>query len=321
MRDNKSSLILPIISGICALIVIASFAYPVISIIIAENEGATSSDDVSVRPFAIFLAFVGYLIVNFIGMFFNAALIYAANDHLEGGRPTLATALQGAASRVTPILAWAMVASVVSVIINQLQERLGILGRVLGFLAGTAWAVVTFLVLPVIVIERREPIQAAKRSAQLLRHSWGENLIGRVGFSVLQLIGVAFIIGFVILGIFISPALIVVTGPAALFAFVAMVVVFSAMSTVFQTALYRHAVGLPTGGFDQGMLTNAFTYRKGSGPPAQPPRGFQPPSPGQSAGMPAPMSPPPASPQASSPGRANPLEGPQDWSKLPDQWT
>lgn len=309
LRQDRQLLVLPVISGLCALAVIASFAYPVITIIIAENENLAGGD-ISYPPAALFLAFVGYLIVTFVGMFFNSALIHAANERMEGGEPTLGSALGGAWARVFQILAWAMVASTVSVLIRQMQERLGLLGKLLGFLAGTAWAVVTFLVLPIIIIEGLEPIDAAKRSVHLLRRSWGENLAGHASLGIVNFIVVAFAIGFMLLGLMISPAAIIFTGPLALFALVVSFIVMSALSTVFQTALYRHAVDLPVGGFDPRLMNDAFTFKKGAAKnrPSRASDLQRVARQQQAAGTP----PPPAS--------ANTLDGPQDWSKLPDEW-
>jgi len=308
LRQDKELLLLPIISGLCAIAVMVSFAFPVISIIVAANENALPGE-VNYPPLALVIAFIGYLLVTFVGMFFNSALIHAANQRMEGGDPTLGSALAGAWSRVAKILAWAMVAATVSIIIAQLQERFGLIGRLLGFLAGTAWTVVTFLVLPVIIIEDQEPIESAKRSAQLLRRSWGEGLAGHISLGVINFLVAGFAIGIILLGLLINPALIVLTGPVALLAIVISFIVMSALSTVFQTALYRHAAELPTGGFDANLMLNAFTHKKGHNVarPSKPSdiRRHQ-----RNAAL----------HQAEQPTPPSALDGPQDWSKLPDEW-
>ena len=64
----------------------------------------------------------------------------------------------------------------------------GIVGRIVGSLVGLAWSLVTFLVLPVLVIEQIGPIQAVKRSAELFKHTWGENMIANAGIGIVALV-------------------------------------------------------------------------------------------------------------------------------------
>ena len=312
LRNDKELLVLPAISGFCALLVIASFGYPVVQMTLAANENVVG-EELSFPPSAMILAGLGYLLVTFIGMFFNSALIHAANDRMEGRDPTIGTALAGAWQRVGRIFVWALVASTVSLAIRQLQERLGILGRILAFLAGTAWAVVTFLVLPVTIIEDRGPIESVQRSASLLKRSWGEGLAGHVGLGIINVLVFVFLAMIVVLAALASPALLYGVVPLAILSFVISIIVMSALSVVFQTALYRHASGLAVQGFDNRLMAHAFTHGKNYSPP----RPSRPSDLRHHAQAPsvAPVNfatppPPPAS-----------FEGPQDWSQLPDEWT
>ncbi len=261
LRQDKELLALPAISGVCALLVIASFGVPVAALTISAND-ATSSGEINYPPFAIAIAFLGYLTLTFTGMFFNSALIHAANERMDGGNPSLGSAIRGASQRISRIFVWAMVAATVSMAIRSLQERLGIFGRLFAFVAGTAWAVVTFLVLPVIIIEDLGPADSVKRSTALLRKSWGEGLAGHIGLGVINVaifVGLAAIVGISALA---SPVLLYGTVPLALLALLIAVVVMSALATVFQTALYRHAVELPVDNFDARLMNDAFSHKK-----------------------------------------------------------
>jgi len=53
------------------------------------------------------------------------------------------------------------------------RKRLGIFGRLLGVLGGLAWAVATFLVVPVLAFEEVGPIEALKKSSHLIRTTFG----------------------------------------------------------------------------------------------------------------------------------------------------
>ena len=81
-----------------------------------------------------------------------------------------------------------MITTIVGTILRALEERSGQLGRFVINLVGMAWAVTTFLVIPVIIIENQGAIDSTKRSVDLFRRTWGENLAGQVGFGVFGLL-------------------------------------------------------------------------------------------------------------------------------------
>ena len=50
-------------------------------------------------------------------------------------------------------------------------------------LIGTAWAVATYLAVPSLAVEGVGPIEALKRSAGLIRKTWGEGFVGNIGIG------------------------------------------------------------------------------------------------------------------------------------------
>ena len=140
-------------------------------------------------------------------------------------------------------------------------------GRVhqLAFIAsliGLAWAVVTFLVLPVLVFEGLGPIAAVKRSGAMFKDTWGENLIANAGIglvtSLVALVGLVPVIALVALG---GPALVLGVAVGAIW-LLAVIVVSTTLTGIFQTALYRFANGKPVPGFEPAELTGAFRTRR-----------------------------------------------------------
>ena len=65
-------------------------------------------------------------------------------------------------------------------ILRWLSER-GLLGRIVASLFGLAWNIVTYLVVPILVVEGIGPIEAVKRSGALLKKTWGEQIVGNFG--------------------------------------------------------------------------------------------------------------------------------------------
>lgn len=259
IRQDKELLALPVISGIASLLTMASFALPVYASVNFDAVAADGSSTIQASPITYVLAAIAYLVLAFVAIFFNSALVHAANERMSGGDPTLGSALTGAASRINRIGPWAIVSATVSFIIRQIQERGGLLGSILGFLGGMAWAAVTFLVLPILVIEDIGVVDAIKRSAGLLRSAWGEGLAGHLG---LGLIGFLAALPFIIIGgLGVAAGTMVVTAPALVIAAIgllAVVIVMSALSVVYQTALYRFATAQPVPAFQGDLMQQAF---------------------------------------------------------------
>src|SRR5262249_31239623 len=54
-------------------------------------------------------------------------------------------------------------------------------GDFVSAILGGIWTVVTYFVVPVLVVERVGPLTAVKRSAQILGRTWGESIGGHAG--------------------------------------------------------------------------------------------------------------------------------------------
>jgi hypothetical protein len=207
-----------------------------------------------------------YLALAFVTIFFNTALISAAWERLHGGDPTLGSALDAATSRIGKILPWAIVSATVSIIIRSIEQRAGIVGRVVGAVIGIAWSLVTFLVLPIIVVEGLGVGDALKRAGELFKKTWGEQVIGNAAIGLVGSLGVVVAIPFVMLAIATSSAVVIV--PTVVIAVVwvlGLSAVTSAMSGIFQTALYQFAsTGEVPSGFTREQMVGAFRPRNGA---------------------------------------------------------
>lgn len=263
LSQDKELIALPAISGVVTAIAMIPFVAGAFLASVSSTGG-----EAKVGPLSYVLAFLGYLVAAYVTIFFQSALILAANERLSGGSPTLGSALSMAAGRAGHILPWAIISATVSMVLRAVQERSGILGRIVIGLVGMAWTLVTFLVLPILVIEGTGVKDALTRSASTFKRTWGENVIGNAGVGLVSLAGM--LIGLVVCGpiiaIGISNDLLAMTvgGVVLLVVWFIIVSVFSAaLSGVFQTALYRFAVlGEEPAGFTHEQIAGAFVPRK-----------------------------------------------------------
>ena len=232
---NKSLLVFPILSGVTAMIILATF---LVGFIFAMPTMQ------SLPGWLWFIVgFSLYIILFFITIFFNAALVACAMATIEGGTPTVGYGISIASKKLGKIFAWAVISAIVGMILQAIRERAGILGRIAVGILGAAWTVATYFVIPIIVFEDIGAWASAKRSFQLLRSSWGEAL---VGFISMGLIFFLLAIGGLL------PIVLVVAITKSLWALLIGIVAYviylvflaalhSAASGVIQAALYRYA--------------------------------------------------------------------------------
>ena len=251
LKADKELVLLPIISSIASLIVAASFLVPLFISGDPENPSTT---------FYI-VAFIVYFVTAYITIFFNAALVHAANERLNGGDPTVGSAIRGARARAGKILPWALISATVSMILRAIEERAGFVGQIVVSLIGLAWTLVTFLVLPILVIEGESATESIRKSANLFKRTWGENVAAQIGFGLLGFLAVLPGIAVIFLGIASGTAALAVVGIAlGVIWIIGVVVTIAALNGIFQTALYHFAVSgsVPGQYFDERQLNSAF---------------------------------------------------------------
>jgi hypothetical protein len=183
---------------------------------------------------------VGYLALAFVQTYFLAGLVAGADMRLHGQDSTVRAALAVANTKLHRLLPWAIVSATVSMIISQI-ERQGIIGQIIGSLIGLAWNLITFMTVPILVIEDLGVGAALKRSKDLFKRTWGENVIafgglGLVGFLV-AIPGVLLIVA----GAAIGTAGLIVLGAVGVAWLLGSAVIMSALSGIYRTALYRYA--------------------------------------------------------------------------------
>jgi hypothetical protein len=254
LRSDKELLVFPVVSGIASLIVLATFALPILSLkLFADGVG----------PVSITVGFLFYLCQYFVIFFFNSALVGAAMIRLSGGDPTVGDGLRIARERIVPILGYAAIAATVGLVLKWMKDKDNFIVSMLGSLLGTAWTVASFLVVPVLVANKIGPIDAVKKSIELLKKTWGENAVGQLGIGFVFgfiMFGVIILgVGFSILGFTVSPYLGATLAVLSILCALSVGIIQSALSGVYAAALYRFANdGVAPHGFEGMSLQTAF---------------------------------------------------------------
>lgn len=259
IKKHKQLFIFPVLSGASLLLLFASY----LAILLLPNDGNFSAV-IAERDIVTYIGlFVFYLINYFIVVFFNMGLIHCARIYFQGGVPKVSDGLNFSLSRVGDILAWSAMAATVGLIFRLLEENLGKIGQIIAALAGVAWSITTFFVVPVLAYENLTPIAAFKRSAQIMKEKWGESLGSSFSFGIVQILGILLIgLPLFFLGSLIGliPS-IVLAGIGVLF----VIAVTSAGQTIFISAVYHRINDNDVQDFDGDLLDSAFIHKEKKG--------------------------------------------------------
>jgi len=263
LKHDRELIWLPVISALVAGIVAAIILIPVG---LSQDWDAVSGTGESASQQVgggVYLAIAGLtLALAFISIFFRAALVSGAHERMMGGDPTVRSAIAGALERLPKLFGWAVITTIVGSILRAMEQRAGLLGRIVVNMVGMAWAVTTFLVIPVIVIENSGAVDSTKRSVALFRHTWGENLSAQVGFGLIGFLAFIPIVILAAIGATIGTLLGFVLIAVAVMAGIALITVLSALGAIFQTALYHYAVGTELAAeLDATMLRDSFARK------------------------------------------------------------
>ncbi|GAB3681402.1 hypothetical protein GCM10028857_05580 [Salinarchaeum chitinilyticum] len=187
--------------------------------------------------------FVGFGISTGLGTFFNAAVVHVAARHFAGEDPTVRDGLRAAWEARRTIAIWSVTAATVGTALYVLDEKFGGLGTLarLGF--DLAWSLLTFFVVPVLVLEDDESVRAAlRRSGETFKDTWGESLTVSFGVGLVMLPAV--VAGAIGMGwAFFAPSnpMALLAGAAGFVLVVGAIVFSQVITAVAKTALYQYA--------------------------------------------------------------------------------
>jgi hypothetical protein len=257
LRTDKQLILFPILSGMGCLLVLMAFWLPVLF-----GIGLHNLENNAPPPWIYVVAFAYYFVTYFVVVFFNSALVSCAIIRFNGGTPTLADGLGAAMSRLPQILAWALVSATVGMLLKLIENAHERAGQFISAILGTVWTVVTYFVVPVLVVEKVGPIEAIKRSASILKRTWGEALVGRMGIGFFMLLlalpGILLlVVGFAVATKVLALGLALIA--LAVVYFLAVAAISAALQGIFISALYQYASnGQVPSGYDAEVMRSAF---------------------------------------------------------------
>jgi hypothetical protein len=202
-----------------------------------------------------------YMIVTFIAVFFNAALVACVRDAFARKKVSLSAGLKDAVAHLPQIVSWTVFTATVGLVLAMLRgalRKLGIVGALVGGAAEFSWTMMTYMAVPVLVMENLGPWQCLERCAELIKGNWGKAVGVETGIGVLY--GLALIPGLlavVYAGMGYIPVVLVVAASAIYLPIV--LGGLAAVDMIFRTGVYVYAAtGEMPLAMDKELVQGAF---------------------------------------------------------------
>ena len=260
IKENRYLLAFPVIGFFASLIPLAIFWIP---------AGFLWLDDQTAAGIA--LAILGIFANQIVLSIASGGLVAAADTELSGGDSSIGHGIARSLARLLPLIGWALISTVVNIIVGFIRgnNQNGAVDAIRNIAAAgvlAMWSLITFFVVPFIMLDGQGPIGAVKKSFALFKEKWGVQIFGgvRIG-GVVGLITILPGILLVFLGFFATTV-----GNDALLAggiflivlgillFMVGALLLSTMRGIFSVVLFRFAKdGVVQGGFTEQELANA----------------------------------------------------------------
>src|SRR5262245_65700138 len=176
-----------------------TFAVP-IGVLAAQNKDAVIDPNTQQpRVWTYPVLFAYYFCAYFVVIFCNSALVSGALMRFNGQEPTLGDGFRASFARLPQIAAWSLVSATVGLILKAIENANEKVGEIISAIIGTAWAIMTYFVVPVLVVEKLGRFAAIGRTVAILKKTWGEALVGGIGLGQCKLLillpGILLLIG------------------------------------------------------------------------------------------------------------------------------
>ncbi|MBK6763947.1 MAG: hypothetical protein IPG68_12070 [Micrococcales bacterium] len=248
-------LLFPVVSAVLAIIavlVIGGAGVAALGWRGVEETAASGEVSTSTAIVGIVILIIAAYVATLITQVFMGGLVKCADEELQGRDSSFGAGLGAAMGRFPALMGWAGIQTAVGWLLSAVRGNgsdnnviVTVLRLVLASLLAVAWSVITFFVLPLIILRGKGPVAAIKQSVSVIRATWGMQIAGgvRIG-GLIGLIAVLPGILFAVVGGFVAmagtPAVGVPLSALGVIVVIAAQVVISAMRAIFSVAMLHY---------------------------------------------------------------------------------
>lgn len=277
IKQNPYMLLFPVVSAILAVIaflIVGGAALAVMGVSTIEEQAASDEVSTGVVIAGVVILVIAAYLATLITQIFMGGLVKCTDEELQGRDSSFGAGLSAAFSRLVPLMGWAGIQTAVGWLLSAVRGDasnnnaiVAILRLVLASLLAVAWSIITFFVLPLIMLRGKGPLQAIKESVSLIRATWGMQIAGNVRIGgLITLVAVLPGLLFAVVGGFIAasgtPAVGIPLSAIGVIVIIGAQVVISAMRAIFSVAMLHYVEdGQGIGPFGASELQSAVRVK------------------------------------------------------------
>ncbi|MFN8126168.1 MAG: DUF6159 family protein [Candidatus Nanopelagicales bacterium] len=204
VKQNPYLLLFPVTAaalGTVVVLIVIGAGMGILGFSTASADLAAAADGGNLPTSTKVIGIVVFVLAAYLGTLITqvcmGGLVHCADQELQGRDSSFGEGMGAALGKLPHLIGWAAIQTAVGWLLSLIQGNGGdnivvnILRLVLATLASVAWSVITFFVLPMIMLRDKGPIEAIKASVSLIRSTWGMQIRGgvRIGI-VIALLGI-----------------------------------------------------------------------------------------------------------------------------------
>lgn len=207
VKKDPELMVYMFISGFLSLIAMIGMSVP-------QYLGQTWAVDAEglMTPMYMGFVFLGYMIISIVVTFWNSAIVANSHIRLTGGDPKFMDGVSAAISKLHIIILWGIIAGTVGLLLKILNQAArdqkgaaAIVAIILTAIGAAVWWMMTFFMIPHMIIEGKGIGDSLKSSKKIFLKTWGENItsglgIGFIGFFFMAVIAIVTITIMTVLG-------------------------------------------------------------------------------------------------------------------------
>lgn len=191
---------------------------------------------------------------------FNAAMIISIYTKFTKGDSTIKESLKLARGSVFKVFMWFLITITIKALLNLLFRNKKGDSNTTASGVDTVWNLGSYLVLPILAIEKLSISETVKRAPYLFNKSWGENAIGQASLGfVCNLLGLPTLVIMLLSFLSGSWTVIAVVMAICLAYLIVLALCYEILAAIYQTSLYLYATtGTISPVFNHNTITQAF---------------------------------------------------------------
>ena len=255
IKENPYMLVFPVVSALLAILaflIVGGAGLAIMGVSSVEEEVASSDPSTGFVVAGVVVLVIAAYLATLITQIFMGGLVKCADEELQGRDSGVGAGLSAAFSRLGALMGWAAIQTAVGWLLSAVRGDasnnnfiVAMLRMVLASLLAVAWSIISFFVLPMIILRGKGPLEAIKESVALIRKTWGMQIAGNVRIGgLIALVAVLPGLLFTGVGVFIAiggtPAAGIPVASIGIIVIIAAQVLISAMRAIFSVALLHY---------------------------------------------------------------------------------